>query len=734
MAYFHTLRAKVTLILLSSIFTIALILLILDYNTTISDNELTITQEFAQFNELFKTETENKATDQAATLEVLLHDEKLLTLFEERKRDELSNYLLSLFTNTLKPKYKIAQVHFHTEDNHSFLRLHQPSKFGDNLSAFRKTVVRANTEKKIIQGIEVGKYGTGLRNVAPVFNNGNHIGSLEFSGSIYGLLDGISTALKMDYSIGINKETLKNAGGKIGREDVEKADKVYYYFSDDRFKSLLNEIDISTITKDIVFEDKNYSVASIPIMDYSGQKVGCITLYKDITKFYDNVKSSLYSSIVIVLISAVFVALISFFFMKKSLLTPLKAVSRTAHEIADGNYDIRLSVRKDDEIGEVRASINKMVENIAYQKKQLIEEKGSILARIEEAVAQSEASKEYLSTKTSELLSAMGRFSSGDLTVNLKVEKDDDVGKLFKGFNETVRQINALVGEVKSAILATSNASLQILSRAEELSHGSKKQSEQTADVSKAIEQMTTTILESAQNVSVAADSAQEAGDTAENGGKVIGNTINGIESISEVVTEAADAVELLGNSSEKIGEIVGVINDIAEQTNLLALNAAIEAARAGEHGRGFAVVADEVSKLADRTMNATKEISRTIDSIQLETKKAVESIRVGKGEAEKGRGYASEAGYSLKLIMEKTDTVIEQISQVATASEEQSTTAEEVSKNIEMIYSVSMESLAGVQIISDFANEMNQLTQHLRNLIEQFTMAENPCDVKKLS
>ena len=162
-----------------------------------------------------------------------------------------------------------------------------------------------------------------------------------------------------------------------------------------------------------------------------------------------------------------------------------------------------------------------------------------------------------------------------------------------------------------------------------------------------------------------------------------------GMNKIAEVVTEAASTVQELGNSSEKIGEIVQVIDDIADQTNLLALNAAIEAARAGEQGRGFAVVADEVRKLAERTTKATKEIASMIKQIQKETIGAVQSMEKGTVEVSKGKELVEKAGVSLNQIISSSQEVVDNVSQVAAASEEQSATSEQISKNIEAISSV---------------------------------------------
>ncbi|MCL6097096.1 MAG: methyl-accepting chemotaxis protein, partial [Bacteroidetes bacterium] len=177
--------------------------------------------------------------------------------------------------------------------------------------------------------------------------------------------------------------------------------------------------------------------------------------------------------------------------------------------------------------------------------------------------------------------------------------------------------------------------------------------------------------------------------------------------------------------SSNEIGEIVQVIDDIADQTNLLALNAAIEAARAGEQGRGFAVVADEVRKLAERTTKATKEIATMIRQIQKDTEGAVVSMNEGTTEVEKGKVLADKAGHALKQIISGAEEVVDISTQVAAASEEQSSAAEQISRNIESISSVTNQSASGVQQIARAAEDLNRMTVNLQDLIARFKLAE---------
>jgi methyl-accepting chemotaxis protein len=195
---------------------------------------------------------------------------------------------------------------------------------------------------------------------------------------------------------------------------------------------------------------------------------------------------------------------------------------------------------------------------------------------------------------------------------------------------------------------------------------------------------------------------------------------------IAAVVNQSAQTVKALGKSSDQIGEIIGVIDDIADQTNLLALNAAIEAARAGEQGRGFAVVADEVRKLAERTTKATKEIAGMIKQIQGETTGAVSAMEEGTKEVEQGKELAEKAGVSLKEIVEVSQRVTDMVAQIAAASEEQSSASEQISKNVEAISAVTGETASGTQQIARAAEDLNRLTENLQQLVGRFKLSNN--------
>jgi methyl-accepting chemotaxis protein/ferredoxin len=324
----------------------------------------------------------------------------------------------------------------------------------------------------------------------------------------------------------------------------------------------------------------------------------------------------------------------------------------------------------------------------------------------------------YLESNIKIMLMELEKLSEGDLTVSLENNNDDSIGQLFRSFMRSLDKVKELIRKVYESVEATAGASKQINMRTEEIANGAQQQSVQTNEVNAAIEQMTKTIVKTTQDIGKAAETAKKSSEMAVKGGDAVHQSLVKMNKIAEVVNKSADTVFSLGQNSDKIGEIVQVIDEIANQTNLLALNAAIEAARAGEQGRGFAVVADEVRKLAERTSKATKEISSMIKNIQIDTDKAVSSMKEGTKEVEVGKTLFNEAGNVLTEIVNSGNKVSEIIIHVAAASEEQSA---QIGKNIDDINNVSKDSSTGLQQIAKAAQELNRLMSGLHEMINKF-------------
>lgn len=315
------------------------------------------------------------------------------------------------------------------------------------------------------------------------------------------------------------------------------------------------------------------------------------------------------------------------------------------------------------------------------------------------------------------------RVAEGDVSVSIPVESRDELGAIAESFNTMTKELRELLQNVTESTETIASATTEISSSTEQMSAGAQEQSSQATEVAGAVEEMTKTIVENSKNASLTADTARKARDTAREGSAIVRDTIDGMKQIAAVVNQSAETVQALGKASDQIGEIISVIDDIADQTNLLALNAAIEAARAGEQGRGFAVVADEVRKLAERTTKATKEIAGMIRHIQNETKGAVTSMEEGTQKVTYGISLADKAGKALENIVEISQQVTDMVNQIAAASEQQSSASEQISKNIEAISTVTQQTASGIQQIAHSAENLNQLTEQLRMLVARFKL-----------
>ncbi|MBI1338554.1 MAG: DUF3365 domain-containing protein [Phycisphaera sp.] len=309
----------------------------------------------------------------------------------------------------------------------------------------------------------------------------------------------------------------------------------------------------------------------------------------------------------------------------------------------------------------------------------------------------------------------------GDLTKRIEVNSQDEVGQLGSWFNTFVKKIHDVIVEVSGAANEVASAATQIAASSEEMASGMQEQSQQVTQISSAIEEMSASVVEVARKSGDAANNASNSGKMAEEGGTIVEQTIEGMKSISEAVSAGAASVQELGKRGEQIGQIIEVINDIADQTNLLALNAAIEAARAGEHGRGFAVVADEVRKLADRTTKATEEIATSIQAIQSETTQAVDRMNAGTDRVGKGVELASEAGQSLNKIVSSAQEVAGMIQSIAAAAEEQSAASEQVSRNVESISAVTRQATEGANQAATAATQLSTKAEQLQALVATF-------------
>ncbi|HTZ18372.1 MAG TPA: methyl-accepting chemotaxis protein [Dissulfurispiraceae bacterium] len=318
------------------------------------------------------------------------------------------------------------------------------------------------------------------------------------------------------------------------------------------------------------------------------------------------------------------------------------------------------------------------------------------------------------------------KLAQGDFTVpDLCIKSKDEAGLLAVALNKTKGELGNLLSSAMGDVSGTSaqvySASNDLSATVRQMTNRLDEQAKRTTQVATATTEMSQTVVDIAKNASNIAASAVDTLKVAETGQNIVSQTVGEVQVISSTVAESAESITALGERSKEIFEIVDVIKDIADQTNLLALNAAIEAARAGEQGRGFAVVADEVRKLAEKTSKATAEVGQMIGAIQSETAKAVQAMTGSQKRVEKGVQLSAQAGDALRKILESVKGLHSMVEQIASATEEMSSVSDAISSDIETIADVSKETSGSAAAIEKASNNLTRLSDDLQQITKKF-------------
>ncbi|HUX91246.1 MAG TPA: methyl-accepting chemotaxis protein [Gallionellaceae bacterium] len=322
-----------------------------------------------------------------------------------------------------------------------------------------------------------------------------------------------------------------------------------------------------------------------------------------------------------------------------------------------------------------------------------------------------------------ELAKTASKLANGELAARVDWDSTDELGDVGRAFNQMATEFSSLISQVRQSADQVATAAAIQTGTADKVSTISENQTQQAAIAASSIENLNLAVRQIAQKTVDVLTSASDASAMADEGQLVVNKAVVGIQQVAVTVRESAVLMASLGQRSDQIGQIINVIKDIAEQTNLLALNAAIEAARAGEQGRGFAVVADEVRKLAERTAMATSEISKMISAIQSETGNAVATMEKGSSEVSEGVALANQAGKSLQNINSSVKRVVDMIEQISESTRSQSETTNEITQRVEHIAEMAQENTVSVDATTHASHDLQELSSHLQQVVSRFKL-----------
>lgn len=320
------------------------------------------------------------------------------------------------------------------------------------------------------------------------------------------------------------------------------------------------------------------------------------------------------------------------------------------------------------------------------------------------------------------LLDEMGDLADGDLTVSATVT-ENITGAIADSVNFTIDELRNLVTQINTTTLQVASAAQETQATALHLTDASDHQAQQITEVSTAITDMAGSIEQVSQNASQSSDVATQSVNLAAQGNEAVKKAISGMDTIREQIQETSKRMKRLGESSQQIGDIVELINDIAEQTNILSLNAAIQATMAGEAGRGFAVVADEVQRLAERSGSATKQIDALVKTIQSDTNEAISSMERSTTEVVTGAKLSQDAGASLEQIEAVSHRLADLINNISDAAKQQASAAGSSSDNMNVIQEIAMQTSTGANESADSIGRLLELTNELRTSVSGFKL-----------